>query len=253
MDTGILLIIFSGGIILRKILLNTLTILIVVIFRNFLAFGNDDLSNNSTNMAKNITETCDEVINSMTVNSIKYTKMTTNIYQEPKKDSIIFGELSFNTKVNVIMELDEWSCIALDNGMYTYIPSECLSDAPISNRWGIMLTDEEINLLYRIVMLESGGEIPLGQQAVTEVILNRIVNPNFPNSLEGVLSEHKQFAVWKNRNSANGNPTMQVIISVQQVLSGETNILPFNTVYFARRALNGRIQTKIGRHIFCNQ
>lgn len=121
------------------------------------------------------------------------------------------------------------------------------------NRWGISLTPAEVDLLTRIVMLEAGGESPLGQQAVTEVILNRMVSPYYGGSLEHVLSTKGQFTTWKMRYSAQAAPTPQVIASVNAVLRGETNILPFQTLYFSRKPQNRRIQISIGRHTFCNQ
>lgn len=128
------------------------------------------------------------------------------------------------------------------------IPAE-----PIKNRWGIALTPSEIDLLARIVMLEAGGEGVLGQQAVTEVIFNRMVSSCYGGSLEYVLGAKGQFSTWKNRFSSRAVPSQQVLISVLSVLNGETNILPANTLYFSRKAQNRRIQAKIGRHIFCNQ
>lgn len=123
----------------------------------------------------------------------------------------------------------------------------------VKNRWGIVLTPAEIDLLARIVMLEAGGEGVLGQQAVTEVIFNRMVSSCYGGSLEHVLGARGQFSTWKNRYSSRAVPSQQVLVSVLSVLNGETNILPVNTLYFSRKAQNRRVQTKIGRHIFCNQ
>ena len=122
-----------------------------------------------------------------------------------------------------------------------------------SNRWEIVLTDEEIELLARIVMLESGGEPALGQEAVVEVIFNRIYREDFPDTLYDVLSSPKQFATWKNRNIKAATPTDQVYESINNVLSGKTHILPYETVYFGLRAENSKKQTVIGNHVFCNQ
>ena len=122
-----------------------------------------------------------------------------------------------------------------------------------TNRWNITLTEDEIDLLARIVMLEAGGEPVLGQEAVVEVIFNRIYHEDFPNTLEKVLSEPKQFSTWKNRNTNNRIPTEEVYQSIDNVLSGKTHILPYYTVYFARTAENDMEQITIGNHVFCNQ
>lgn len=121
------------------------------------------------------------------------------------------------------------------------------------NRWGIFLTPSEVDLLARIVMLEAGGESSLGQQAVIEVIFNRMVSPYYGGSLEHVLSSRGQFSTWKMRYSAQAAPSPQVLASITSVLQGETNILPFQTLYFSRRPQNRRVQVRIGGHAFCNQ
>lgn len=123
----------------------------------------------------------------------------------------------------------------------------------VLNRWGIELTDEEINLLARIVMLEAGNEPDWGKEAVVEVIFNRIYHEDFPNTLEGVLSEDGQFKVWKNRNIKAATPTDSVYECIDNVLSGRTDILPYETVYFGRSAENDKKETVIGNHVFCNQ
>ena len=125
-------------------------------------------------------------------------------------------------------------------------------EVAVSNRWNITLTPNEIDLLARIVMLESGAEPQKGQEAVVEVIFNRMYHEVFPNSLEEVLSQSGQFSTWKNRNIKAATPTDKVLASIDNVLSGRTNILPYKTVYFALKAQNSRIQTTIGNHIFCN-
>lgn len=185
----------------------------------------------------------------------KYSITNINIYQEPNFESQIIGYLSVNTPINVVCnDFYGWSVIQLDTGIQAYVIGEYLSNTPIvTNRWKIKLTPEEFDILARITMLEAGGEASLGQQAVVEVILNRIIDPSFPNTLIEVLSEKGQFTPWKRINSNSAIPTPQVILSVQQVLNGETNILPYNTVYFSRKAQNKRIQTKIGGHVFCNK
>lgn len=130
--------------------------------------------------------------------------------------------------------------------------------APVpGNRWGLLLNAEEVNLLARITMLESGGESDLGQQAVVEVILNRVYSPAYPNSVYDVLSQvdcgYRQFSTWKSRNSSSASPSAKVMGNVNAVLEGNTNVLPFETVYFSRKAANKRVQARIGNHVFCNR
>lgn len=120
-----------------------------------------------------------------------------------------------------------------------------------TNRWGITLTEEEIDLLARIVWLEAGGEPELGQQAVVEVILNRMASDIYPDTLYDVLSQKHpvQFCSWKNREIA--KPTEKEYRSIEEVLSGNTNILRNDTLYFSTRALTPNVDMRIGGHSFC--
>lgn len=125
------------------------------------------------------------------------------------------------------------------------------------NRWNLALGAVETDMVERIVMLESGGESDLGQQAVTEVIFNRIYSELYPDTVYEVLSQTdcgvRQFSSWKNRNSQSAVPSERVKKNVRAVLNGETRILPFKTLYFSQKGENPEIQAVIGNHVFCNQ
>lgn len=125
------------------------------------------------------------------------------------------------------------------------------------NRWGIELDEIEQDMIARITMLEAGAEPDRGQQAVVEVILNRMYSHQFPDTVYEVLSQKDngriQFVTWKNRNSDAAEPSERVKRNVKAVLDGKTDILPFKTVYFSLEKENGHIQCVIGNHVFCNQ
>lgn len=130
--------------------------------------------------------------------------------------------------------------------------TEAQEDAVVyQNRWNISLTQEEIDLLARIVWLESCGEPQRGQEAVVEVIFNRIASDKYPNTLYDVLSQGNptQFCSWKNRNIA--RPTEKEYQSIENVLNGNTNILRNDTLYFSTEPLTSRLDVVIGGHSFC--
>lgn len=126
-----------------------------------------------------------------------------------------------------------------------------------NNRWNLSLDVIEKDMIARITMLESGGEGDLGQQAVVEVICNRLHSPDYPDTVYEVLSQKSngviQFSTWKNRNQEAARPTDQVRRNVEAVLNGETDILPFETLYFSLKGENKNVQKVIGNHVFCNQ
>jgi len=117
------------------------------------------------------------------------------------------------------------------------------------NRWNITLTKDEINLLARIVWVESRGESNRGQRGVIEVIFNRMKHWAFKGSLYDVLSAKSQFSSWGSRNEA--APTEKEYKNIKKVLNGETEIFDFETVYFSRTKRNDDIADHIGAHYFC--
>ena len=119
------------------------------------------------------------------------------------------------------------------------------------NRWGIQLTEEEIDLLAKILWVEARGESEAGQKAVVEVIFNRMISEEFPDTLYDVLSQKNptQFASWKLRDSA--KPTEKEYASIYEVLTGKTSITKNDTVYFATKKLTRNLDVKIGGHYFC--
>jgi spore germination cell wall hydrolase CwlJ-like protein len=117
------------------------------------------------------------------------------------------------------------------------------------NRWDIELTKDEIELMAKILWVESRGESNKGQRAVVEVILNRMNHWAFEGTVKEVLSMKGQFTSWKSRNSA--EPTEKEYDNIQKVLNGETDITTLNTVYFSTSARNDKLVDHIGGHYFC--
>ena len=59
----------------------------------------------------------------------------------------------------------------------------------------INLNDEEIMLLSKLVAGEARGESYEGQVAVAAVVINRVKDSRFPDSLEGVIYQKMHF-LW---------------------------------------------------------
>lgn len=112
----------------------------------------------------------------------------------------------------------------------------------------LTLTDEEKELILKTTYAEAGNQPIEGQRAVIEVILNRVISESFPNTVEGVLSAPRQFAVWGKLN--------RVVYGEKQVeafnlVFEEEPILPsMNYVFFSRGKSNGTNHIKLEDHWF---
>lgn len=56
-------------------------------------------------------------------------------------------------------------------------------------------TEEELDLLSRLIYAEGGSESYNTQLKIGSVVLNRLDDPNFPNSIKEVIYEPNQFSV----------------------------------------------------------
>ena len=112
----------------------------------------------------------------------------------------------------------------------------------------VELTWDEQQLMAKIIWLEARGESKEGQQAVAEIILNRLVSGKFGDSIHDVIYGEGQFRTTPFLKDADAWQAQYD--AIDDALTGP-NILPMNVYYFATYPENGRIWGKIGGHIFC--
>lgn len=112
----------------------------------------------------------------------------------------------------------------------------------------ISLTFAERQLLAKVIWVESRGESAEGQQAVAEVILNRLASDRFPNTLNGVIYAQGQFRSVEFLDEAEPNQTQYE--AIDRALYGPY-ILPKEVYHFATFQTNRNVWGTIGGHIFC--
>ena len=113
---------------------------------------------------------------------------------------------------------------------------------------GFDLTWEEQQLLAKIIWVEARGEPAEGQQAVAEVVFNRLASGEFGDTLHQVIFAEGQFRsidfledaeAWQAQYDA-----------IENALEGP-NVLPMDVVHFATYPVNNSIWGRIGGHVFC--
>jgi len=116
-------------------------------------------------------------------------------------------------------------------------------------------SQNDIQLMANAVYGESRGEPYVGQVAVAAVILNRVSNPSFPNTVSGVIFEPGAFtAVADGQIYLTPNETAKkaVLDAVNGWDPSENALYYFNPDTATSAWIWSRPQIKtIGRHIFC--
>ncbi|WP_239617734.1 cell wall hydrolase [Cohnella mopanensis] len=91
-------------------------------------------------------------------------------------------------------------------------------------------TKEDYMLLAKLTQVESGYEGYEGQLAVANVVLNRVKDSRFPDSIYDVIYSGKQFPVAHNGMLDKSVPNASVLRAVKDALNGRNNVQ--DAVYF---------------------
>lgn len=115
------------------------------------------------------------------------------------------------------------------------------------------ISEDDIYTLACLVYHEARGEPFEGQVAVIEVVLNRMLSPYFPGTVEEVVFQ-KYGDVWQFSPAPylwTAEPSETQYEAVHTAIYSTENELPLETVYFSGAPYNDNIVAVIGNHYFC--
>jgi len=155
-------------------------------------------------------------------------------------------------------------------------PNVVLPDAPVTHAWvnnplpKNVDSESELKCLANAIYFEARGEPEEGQIAVAQVVLNRVKNPAYPNTVCGVVYQNKskrnrcQFSFAcdgrTDRVTDKGAWTRSMDLAKRSVEEQQATFIPevgsathYHATYVRPRWAGRMTQTdKIGRHIFYN-
>lgn len=129
-----------------------------------------------------------------------------------------------------------------------FIYSEPRPDPANARYPDLELTLEEKRLLARVIWVEARGECDEGQQAVAEVVLNRLASEDFPDTLRDVIYAEGQFRSVAFLDEA--EPYQAQYDAIEKAMYGPY-ILPEDVVHFATYKTTDNCWGQIGGHYFC--
>lgn len=119
------------------------------------------------------------------------TKNGTTYTVQPGDTLFLIG-LRFGVSYQEIMAANNLTSEYIYPGQVLFIPDK--GSSALASRGGrISYTPEEFELLARLVYAEARGEPYAGQVAVAAVVLNRVRDGRFPNTIAGVIYEPYAF------------------------------------------------------------
>lgn len=120
------------------------------------------------------------------------------------------------------------------------------------------ISASERELLERLVEAEAKGESLVGKIAVVNVVLNRVRDEDFPDTITEVIFQKGQFSPVSNNSIHNQTPSEESRLAVQKAVDEGYRVFGDKVLYFCNPELSTNrwmIRTKkeamkIGRHTF---
>lgn len=133
-------------------------------------------------------------------------------------------------------------------------PEPAQTPPPAASRYaGVEISEEDAYTLACLVYHEARGESLEGQIAVVEVVLNRCISDEFPDTVEEVVFQ-KYGDVWQFSPAPyiwTAEPGEEQYEAVETAITETEYILTAETVYFSTSPYNDHISAIIGNHYFC--
>lgn len=146
----------------------------------------------------------------------------------------------------------------LEGQKNNYINSDEVVEVFSSKQTLLYITQSDLDLMAKLVYAESRGEPFEGKVAVASVVLNRVVSPQFPNSIKEVIFQKNAFSCVQNNEIA-ANPDQNCYNAVYEAIRGvdpTNNALFFYNPQIATcswmKSTSKTDVTTIGNHVFFN-
>ncbi|WP_102347142.1 stalk domain-containing protein [Bacillus sp. Marseille-P3661] len=141
-------------------------------------------------------------------NKIKLTSVP--LYEVQQGDSLAAISKSFNTTVGLLKERNN-----LENGIIN--PGTKLKVIIPQ----AMQSNKELELLAKLIQAEAEGESFKAQVAIGNVILNRVADPRFPNTIEEVILQAGQFTPVTTGRIHEVTPSNSAIDAATKAVQGD--------------------------------
>lgn len=130
-----------------------------------------------------------------------------------------------------------------------FLYSQPKLDTSHENYPGLTLSEEDRKLLACLIWVEARGECADGQQAVAEIVLNRMESSRFPDTVRGVIYSQGQFSEVTLDYLDKAEPWQAQYQAIDRALHGDL-VLEKNVFFYARKALTPNVYKVIGNHVF---
>lgn len=163
-----------------------------------------------------------------------------NIRKRPSTDSEKLGFFTQNAPITAYMQMGEWWLIQYEDQL-AYVHADYVGQEQVVIP---SYTDRELSILAHIIAGEAQYCEDIEQRYVGSVLLNRVKDPHFPNTIEEVAFQPGQYTCRMDLT-----PTEANWANAKWLLENGS-ILPEGVIFQARRPL-GPVYLQTRWHYYC--
>lgn len=183
------------------------------------------------------------------INDSTTTKYSTghnvNVRKYPDTESEILSQLLYNTSVEVIAEYNGWACIGTEDGI-AFVYGKYLSDTEIPKS---TYTQEELYIMAHVLAGECQGYSDDEQLKIGSVVLNRVKDRRYPNTIADVVFQRGQYSCIYDGNYYR-EPTERNWENAKYLLE-YGSILPEFVVFQSRNRQGRGVYLRTEYHWYC--
>ena len=170
-----------------------------------------------------------------------------NIRKEPNTYCTILGTVTSGTVLKGEASINGWTPIVW-NGNKAYVWSAYITPKQETSK---TYSQSDVDLLSRVINAEAGSSwlSDEHQLAVGSVVLNRVADSRFPNTIRGVVYQKGQYACAWN-GMLNTAPSERAIKHAKYLLKNGVTI-PKNVVWQSQCKQGNGVWKYIQGHYFC--
>ena len=168
-----------------------------------------------------------------------------NVRNAPGMHGSIIGLIYRNEFVDAEPYSAEWMVINY-HGRQAYVSAKYLNQVSVPT-----YSNSDIDLLARVINSEAGSSWHTDehQRAVGSVVLNRVADSRFPNTIRGVVYQKGQYGCVSN-GMINRTPSQRAIDNAKYLIENGTTI-PTNVVWQSRGKQGNGVWKYMQGHYFC--
>lgn len=133
------------------------------------------------------------------------------------------------------------------------IMDNLVTESQVETKEDFCITYDEAQMLMKIAMAEAEGDGIEGKAMVMAVVLNRVNDERFPDNIEDVIFQDKQFSPVKDGRYEEAEPDVECHLALAEIEKGnysDVEALYFENASDSWQARNCKYLYKVGHHRF---